>query len=180
MVKFENINLLVADVDYICHQVNCSGAMGSGVAKAIRDKWPIVYTTYRECYNEIIEAGKSVNELLGNVLFVHLDEYQPKTWPKQPTIVNMFAQLNYGYDGKRYTSYDSFATCLERMKSYIPFGSKIAFPYKIGCDRGGANWEVIFTMIKEYLGDNYDITFCYLEPDNWLKENVVDIEWRDK
>lgn len=26
----------------ICHQVNCCGVMGAGLAKQIRDKWPVV------------------------------------------------------------------------------------------------------------------------------------------
>ena len=36
-----------SNADYICHQVNCQGVMGSGVAKAIRDKWPQVYEEYK-------------------------------------------------------------------------------------------------------------------------------------
>ena len=27
----------------ICHQVNCCGVMGAGLAKQIRDKWPVVF-----------------------------------------------------------------------------------------------------------------------------------------
>ena len=34
--------------NYICHQVNCQGAMNSGVAKAIREKWPRVYKAYSD------------------------------------------------------------------------------------------------------------------------------------
>ena len=33
--------------DVICHQVNCRGAMNSGVAKAVREKWPEVYVNYK-------------------------------------------------------------------------------------------------------------------------------------
>lgn len=173
MIKFKNISLLEADVDYICHQVNCQGKMNSGVAKAIRERWPIVYTTY---WNTFL----SESNLLGKILLVDINEYEPRTWPGQPTIINMFSQEFYGYDGKRYTSYDAFWSCLEHIKETIPKGSKIAFPYKIGSDRGGANWDVIYTMIVAALGSDYDIEICYLTPDNWLKENIVDIEWRDK
>ena len=41
-------SLLDADVDYYCHQVNCQGRMGSGIAKAIKEKWPVVYSEYPE------------------------------------------------------------------------------------------------------------------------------------
>lgn len=162
MIRFENISLLEADVDYICHQVNCQGKMNSGVAKAIRERWPIVYTTY---WNTFL----SESNLLGKILLVDINEYEPRTWPKQPTIINMFSQEFYGYDGKRYTSYDAFDNCLQKIKETVPKGSKIAFPYKIGCDRGGANWNIVLTMISEALGTDYNITVCYLERDAWIE-----------
>ena len=162
MIRFENISLLEADVDYICHQVNCQGKMNSGVAKAIRERWPIVYTTY---WNTFLTESN----LLGKILLVDINEYEPHTWPKQPAIINMFSQELYGYDGKRYTSYDAFWSCLEHIKETVPKGSKIAFPYKIGCDRGGANWNVILSMIAENLGTDYKITICYLERDSWIE-----------
>ena len=37
-VYFKIGNLLDAPVDYICHQVNCQGRMGSGIAKQIKAK----------------------------------------------------------------------------------------------------------------------------------------------
>ena len=162
MIRFENISLLEADVDYICHQVNCQGKMNSGVAKAIRERWPIVYTTY---WNTFLTESN----LLGKILLVDINDYEPHTWPKQPAIINMFSQEFYGYDGKRYTSYDAFWSCLEHIKETVPKGSKIAFPYKIGCDRGGANWNVILSMISETLGTDYNVTICYLEKDAWIK-----------
>ena len=43
-------DLLEADLDYYCHQVNCQGKMGSGIAKSIKEKWPIVYDKYIEAF----------------------------------------------------------------------------------------------------------------------------------
>ena len=162
MIHFKKMNLLEADVDYICHQVNCQGKMNSGVAKAIRERWPIVYTTY---WNTFL----SESNLLGKILLVDINEYEPRTWPDQPAIINMFSQEFYGYDGKRYTSYDAFDNCLQKIKETVPKGSKIAFPYKIGCDRGGGKWNIIFGLISNALSEDYDITFCYLEEDDWIK-----------
>ena len=165
-------DLTTSEADYICHQVNCMGKMNSGVAKAIRERWPIVYTTY---WNTFL----SESNLLGKILLVDINEYEPRTWPDQPAIINMFSQEFYGYDGKRYTSYDAFDKCLQRIKDYVPKGSKIAFPYKIGSDRGGANWDVIYTMIVAALGSDYDIEICYLNEDDWLKFHL-DLGWEDK
>ena len=146
--------------------------MNSGVAKAIREKWPIVYTTYWETFIQ-------EKNLLGSILSVDLADYKPTTWPTAPVIVNMFAQENYGYDGKRYTSYDAFWSCLGRIREAVPKGSKIAFPYKIGSDRGGANWDVIYTMIIVALGSDYDVEICYLQEDEWLMHHL-NIDWEDK
>ena len=177
MIHFKKMNLLEADVDYICHQVNCQGKMNSGVAKAIRERWPIVYTTY---WNTFL----SESNLLGKILLVDIKEYEPRTWPDQPTIINMFSQEFYEYDGKRYTSYDAFDNCLQKIKETVPKGKKIAFPYKIGCDRGGGKWNIIFGLISNALSEDYDVTFCYLEEDEWIRtRNYFTFyadEWEDK
>ena len=73
------------------------------------------------------------------------------------TVINMFAQDGYGYDGRRYTSYDAFWSCLGQIKDFVPEGRRIAFPARIGSVRGGANWNVILTMIEEVLGEDYNV-----------------------
>ena len=41
-------NVFDSDADIICHQVNCQGVMGSGVAKEVRERFPNVYEQYHE------------------------------------------------------------------------------------------------------------------------------------
>ena len=142
MVTFHNGNILDSGADIICHQVNCMGKMNSGVAKAIREKWPEVYTMYRAKYECQVD-------LLGQI--------QPVIIDANKAVINMFAQYNYGYDGRRYTSYDAFWSCLGEIKKYLNPGITIAFPARIGCVRGGANWNVILTMIEEVLGKDYNV-----------------------
>ena len=173
-ITFIKQDLTTSDAQYICHQVNCQGAMNSGVAKAIREKWPIVFTTYYKVARTTLST-----DLLGKILAVDLNDYEPKTWPQTPVVINMFSQECYGYDGKRYTSYDAFWSCLGHIRESVPTGSKIAFPYKIGSDRGGANWDVIYTMIAAALGSDYDIEICYLNEDEWLLYHL-NIDWEDK
>ena len=127
----------------------------------------------------ILNEGNNKIDLLGKIAPINVDHYIPETYPTPPTVINMFAQNGYGYDGKRYTSYDAFWSCLGHIRESIPKGSKIAFPYKIGCDRGGANWEVIYTMIVAALGYDYNIEICYLQEDGWLKFHL-DLGWEDK
>ena len=141
-LKFMLGDITKCNADYICHQVNCQGAMGSGVAKAIKDKWPVVYTDYRRFY----ESNKPL-----------LNEIQIVAVSTEQSVINMFAQEYYGYDRNQYTSYDAFWKCLNKIKNTVPKGSKIAFPSKIGCCRGGANWKVILTMISEVLESEYNV-----------------------
>ena len=157
MVTFHNGNILDSGADIICHQVNCQGAMNSGVAKAIRQKWPEVYTEYHQCAKDIdIGFGDmqlSWEHMFGHIQLVYLGEENGHS----KGVINMFAQEGYGYDGCRYTSYDAFWSCLGEIKKYINPEKTIAFPARIGCVRGGANWNVILTMIEEVLGEDYNV-----------------------
>ena len=141
-------NLLDSTAEYILQQVNCQRKMNSGVAKAIREKWPIVYEKY---FDYCIITIAKIEPLLGTVLPVRVNDTQ--------TVLNLFAQENFGYDGRRYTSYDAIDTCLEKVaKKCNEKGIKsIALPYHMSCDRGGANWNIIMEMIKQHFND-LDIT----------------------
>lgn len=159
-IHFVKGDMLEANLDYYCHQVNCQGRMGSGIAKAIKEKWPIVYTNYMAKFEDI--QPEYFKFFLGTIQFVPLynDYYLDK---ERKQVINMFAQETYGYDGRRYTSYDAFWSCLGQIKNSIPKGSKIGFPDHIGCGLGGANWEVIKTMIWEALSEDYDVYIYKLE-----------------
>ena len=80
-----------------------------------------------------------------------------------PCIVNFFSQFNYGYDGCRYTSYDAFWECLNRLKNALQKDSRIGFPKNIGCGLGGANWNIIEKMIEEVLGKDFIVYIYELE-----------------
>lgn len=133
-------DILTVEKGIICQSVNCQGVMGSGLAKAIREKWPIVYESY-------IKYCKTFNhdfELLGRWHGVKLNE--------NLIIVNLFNQLFYGYDGKRYTDYSGINCSLKSLKdSYACYSDMpFYFPYLMGCDRGGADWNIVSKMIDFY------------------------------
>ena len=95
--------------------------------------------------------------MLGEIQIVDLPKEENKI---QQTVINMFAQQSYGYDGNLYTSYDAFWSCLQKIKNFVPFGQSIAFPYKIGCGLGGANWEVIYKMIEVTFSHHIVKIYC--------------------
>lgn len=169
MLNHRTGDLLESGVDYICHQVNCQGRMGSGIAKQIKERWPIVYEEYMA---EFQKREKEIAEMCGGFEYqldvgeTLLGHIQVIPVNHKQNVINLFAQQYYGYDGKRYTSYDAFYNCLERMARIIPKNATIAFPYKIGCDRGGADWDIISKMIERVLGD-FNVTIYHLEDRIW-------------
>ena len=133
MIKIEYGNILKVKEDIICHQVNCMGVMGSGLAKQIRAKYPEVFDKYKE----LCEAQKIMYEnglakskyLLGSVQIVNCKDGK--------IVANLFGQQSFGLD-KRYTDYDALKSSLLGLKNlttseYSTINNKsIAIPYNLG------------------------------------------------
>lgn len=148
MIRHIKCDIFESGADIILHQVNCRGVMGSGVAKQVRDRYPDVYTSYKNLCNDM----RDPSILLGTAQFVKIDGYT--------YIVNLFAQDKYGYDGKQYTNYLSLGSCLNEVRMHtLPDNEVIAIPYRMGCDRGGGDWNVVYGMIEEILGDR-NVLIC--------------------
>ena len=161
MINFVKGDMLEANLDYYCHQVNCQGRMASGIAKSIKTRWHRVYEDYIALCTK---REEEIYQMCGGLDWTEtlLGEIQLVQVEADKTVINMFAQQYYGYSGKRYTSYDGFWSCLGKIREQVPTGSKIGFPDHIGCGLGGANWKVILTMIEEALND-YDVYIYKLE-----------------
>ena len=139
MIKHIKGDIFQSNADVIIHQVNCQGVMGSGIAKQVREKYPIVYETYKELCSK--DAPKN---LLGIA--------QPVKANDKTIIVNIFAQENYGYDGKCYTDYDALRKGFETVRDNNK-DDTIAIPYLMGCHRGGGDWSIVSAMIEEIFAD---------------------------
>ena len=137
---------LVTAKGIILHGVNCQGVMGSGVAKAIRDKWPQVYKEYADVVREY--GGPSyANEYLGEVHWVEIGD----VW-----VANCFTQEFYGKDGHRYASYDAMDRCMEEVARVAPQfpHAPINFPL-IGCHLGGLQWPIVREIIEFRIPDTF-------------------------
>ena len=78
----------------------------------------------------------------------------------------MYAQDMYGYDGKQYTNYEAFRQCCKDIVKVCKGASEmevltVAMPYKIGSDRGGADWDKIMDILLEEFTD-VDLTLYKL------------------
>jgi hypothetical protein len=147
MIKHIKCDIFESGADVICHQVNCQGVMGSGIAKQVKEKFPEVYTRYIELYNTVPRRA----QLLGVCQPCGTDLISKNN--NNTIIMNLFAQENFGYDGKCYTDYNALRKCLE-MVNTISEGNIIAIPYLMGCHRGGGDWNIVYKMIEEVFGDS--------------------------
>ena len=149
MIKVIKGNIVEAQTDVIAHQVNCQGVMRTGVAKDIRAKWPKVYNRYRKIYGRYYKFLRCYYNL-GKCQYISIKSSQ-NVLPRY--IVNLFAQDDYGYDGKQYTDLDALESCFANLGVFCEKNNySLALPYKIGCGRGGADWDEIYKLIQTYFG----------------------------
>lgn len=148
MIKIVEGNLLDASEDIIGHQVNCQGAMGSGVAKLLRDKYSNLFPSYKQFCNNY-----DPHDLLGKCHIV-------KTGDKYTA--NLFGQLNYGRRKLRYTDYEALKESLTTLKNAAQKrGLSVALPFNIGCGLANGDWDVVKGIIEEAFGD-YEVTLYKL------------------
>jgi O-acetyl-ADP-ribose deacetylase (regulator of RNase III) len=135
----------------IVQGVNCQKTMGSGVAKAILEKWPVV----KEEYLKVPDSVRT----LGSVNFVAVD----MTEDKPLVVCNAFTQENYGCDGARYASLGAIAkSMLFVMLRAFEWGVKDIYLPRIGCGHGGLDWDTEVKPLLEVIFNNEDInvTVC--------------------
>jgi hypothetical protein len=148
-------DILTVERGIICQQVNCMGVMGSGVAKSIRDKWPIVFDEYQKfcsCAPKHEETRKLFRPaLLGEILLTEV--------ASGLRVCNIFSQYDFNRRGevfKKHTEYGAFYLGLEQLKRVIALSggnTPVYFPWKIGADRGGGDWKIMEEIIDFYFPD---------------------------
>jgi hypothetical protein len=155
MIKEIQKDVTTVESGVVLHQVNCLGVMGSGVALAIKNKWPKVYQRYVELHDQY---SSQQWRLLGMAQRVKAD--------RDVAVVNLFGQYDCG-SGQRFTEYGSLGTALNEFSSGLwEIGHEtedIYIPYKMGCDRGGGDWNIVYDMIETLLdNDERTIYICSL------------------
>lgn len=144
MVRIIKGDLMESSAKYICHQVNCQGAMRSGVAKQIREKWPVVFDRYKAACDKYKDKR---DELLGKIQCVKVEE--------GTAVINIFGQNKYGYDGNQYTDLDALCTACKYIASKVKAGETIAMPYRIGCGLGGGDWGKVLDMLTDVFREHH-------------------------
>lgn len=133
----------------ILQQVNAQGVMGSGFAKAIREKWPVVWEVYSNTVGPAYSQKNSGRDLLGKVIIV---EVGPSLY-----IANIVGQQFFGRENKRYTSYDALDLGLAEI-ARLNNDDRLEIHYPpIGCGLGGGKWPIVAQIIEEHLGQNTNL-----------------------
>lgn len=145
----------------ICHQVNCQGVMGAGLAKQIRTMFPFVY----EHYKRTCSRAANSKDLLGEVVFSPI-RYNGYEW----LIANLFAQDGFGRD-RCYTDYEALRKALAGVRVVAtPLPARtlttVRIPYKMGCGLAGGSWDIVEQIIMDELV-SYEIPV-----EIWKKESL--------
>lgn len=106
IVKEIQGDITTATHGIIAHGVNCQGVMGSGVALAIRNRWPKVFEEYKAVCDE---NRLNRRDLLGHTQLVQVG---PSLY-----VANMFTQYDYGREGKQYASLQAVADAFINLEA---------------------------------------------------------------
>jgi len=139
VIEYRKGNLLDVQTGVIAHGVNCQGVMGSGVALAVRQKYPEVYTAY-----SLLCLKHEDWNLLGRYQFVSVGD--------NLAVVNLFTQLDYGRGRSRYVSYDAIDNAFRGCFSLLD-NETLNIP-AIGAGLGGGNWKIISSIIEAHQGNH--------------------------
>lgn len=155
-------NILDLTEGVIIQQVNAQGVMGSGIAKAIRDKWPVVWDEYTARIGPAYTQKNSGADLLGTVI---ITQVEPRVIIASMVGQQFFRKKN-DPEGRRYTSYDALDVAFTELAGLLR-GLDVQLHYPLlGSDRGGAHWPIVKSIIDHRLrGFNHQL---------WLLPGMVE------
>jgi len=142
MIQEIDADLLEYPLQGIIHQSNCFHTFGSGIARAIREKYP-------EAYDADLKSGaKGDSRRLGTFSVAHVlkeDKY----------IFNLYGQYNFG-SMARFTSYDVIDRGLRKIESYAIENhlSTLGVPKNMGCVRGGGDYKIVRAIIESVFAES--------------------------
>ena len=127
MIEYIIKDITTIEIGVILQGVNTKGVMGSGIALAIRRKWPDVYKMFKE--------NGTGEHLLGTT------EFLMRCDTPRLVVANGYTQVHYGNDGKRYADPDAVEKCVLAATEYADAFDLPLYLPKIGCGLGGLSWE---------------------------------------
>lgn len=136
MVILNKGNLFCSECQTLVCPINCAGAMGSGIAKQFKSRYPSMYEEYEElCDKGLFRVG---------MLWLWKDDMD--TRDKRvlcfPTKTHWTKKSEYYY---LYLGLDKFIKTYQKKRI-----TSIAFPL-LGCGKGGLESKHVIPIMKQYL-----------------------------
>ena len=141
-------DLTTVETGLIAHGCNCQGAFGSGIAGAIRKKWPNIFVGF---LNHGI--GK---DLLGTIDTIPVDN--------DLAVINCYTQEFYGPGDKKYADLEAVANCVFQAIDVAQRLDRDLYIAKIGCGLGGLDWDTEVKPLYEkiFAGVDVNVYVCDL------------------
>ena len=146
MINYFKGSLFESPAICLVNAVNCGGVMGAGIALEFKKRYPKMFSEYRKlCERKIIKTGE-------------MNYYKEDGETK---IVNFPTKDHYVFPSKIEWIEQGLIHFLE---TYEEQGiTSVAFP-KLGCGKGGLNWEDVKPLMEKYLSKaNCEVFICLNE-----------------
>lgn len=150
MLIYKKGDILKANENIICHQVNIDGIMGGGLALQIARTYPDVEIKYKKfcrCYNYDYEKlkGNGVIVKIGHLKFIE----------------NCFTQKP-NFD----TDYEALEKCFRYLLELCKYHNySICIPYMMGCGIANGDWNKVSNILKK-LSNEYQINISVYRLEN--------------
>lgn len=143
MLKHAKGNLLnmaeAGDFDVIVHGCNCMNVMGGGIAREIRERFPMAF----DADVEATKIWKHPIAKLGNFSYAAIHGN------KLPfIIINAYTQVNTS-NTEDVFEYESFSLILRKLLTLAIKGTRFGFPY-IGMGLAGGDKTRIMPMLEDF------------------------------
>ena len=172
MVQYIIGDIFESPAQTIVNTVNTVGVMGKGLALQFKQRYPEMFTAYRD----ICEQHRLMT---GTLMLYSAPDHIILLFPTKENWRNP-SRLDYIERGLQ-----------KFVSKYSDYGiTSIAFP-RLGCGNGELNWEEVQPVMEHYLNDLPIEVYIYLgnyddpEPEHrnpkmtmsWLKENAKDLSF---
>jgi O-acetyl-ADP-ribose deacetylase (regulator of RNase III) len=158
MIKEIRQSVVAPKNGIVIHFCNCQGVMGAGLAKTIRNKWPVVDGDYKK-YLEKFEKPKVF--ALGDIISTRVDDkliviscltqYHRSTQTRQTDYAAVIKALNLCLS--QCNALNIIDTPARGM--LYDFRYDIYIPHNVGCGLGGGDWNIVRPIIDEIFA-NYE------------------------
>lgn len=146
MIHYIKKDVTAVTKGIVAHGCNCQGVMGSGVALAIKRKWPEAYDKYVWLFGKV--GPNDAYTLLGTCQLIIIKD-------NELAVANLFTQLNYGHNNHKYADLNSIINALDQTFHWAEVYNLPIYMPRIGCGLGGLDWDSEVGPVVEKLCEIY-------------------------